>query len=830
MRIVIDMQGLQTPSSKNRGVGRYTEMLVKSLIAEATPKHEIYLVLNGCFTDEAIRLLNYFSSFLPRENIRCWQQYLKPVSGLSGNDLGRYISEIVREYFIESLNPDIIWSTNLQEGWHDDAVTSVKRINSKAIQVSTLHDVIPLLYPETHLASKIEPWYMEKIGYAKRSDAILTVSDFSKEKIVELLELDRDKIHVVHNAVCNDTFYPREDDKSLANNPYILYVGGGDEHKNLNALILAYEQMPPNVKSNFYLRFVGAGLRETITSKARILGVDVERFRFSDYVSDNELASIYRQASLFVYPSLSEGFGIPPLEAMACGTAVIASNAASLREIIGSDSALFDPTNTAELSNLMVEALTNQQFKSLLISNGLLQAKKFSWRLSAKKILRIFEFISSSESIDVIDEEPIYSRLISDLSKISNIDKTNLSALARSISESGLATGGERHKVKLFLDLSCLVHFDHATGIQRVVRAIADELRKIDSTLFELRTIFSYAGHANFYNAQFLNGKYIIPSEESLLDNVVEFNAGDTLIFLDLHPGSAISKESTINRLRLIGVKVFFVVYDLLPLEFPDYFVEELSTEFKYWLRVVALSDGVLCISRNVRDKYLQWTKDNCIQLPKSFGLNYFHLGADISNSMPSKGLPDTAAKFLEIIENAPTFLMVGTVEPRKGHKFVLDAFEEMWQNGSESILVIVGKPGWRNDETIHRLKLHRHNGSKLFWWDNASDELLELIYKNSTCLIAASEGEGFGLPLIEAAQHKIPIIARDIPVFREVAGDNASYFNGMETRNLVNAVENWLKQHKESLHPKSEDISWLTWGQSAQQLLVAVNLHQGIV
>jgi glycosyltransferase involved in cell wall biosynthesis len=824
MRIVIDMQGLQTQFSKSRGVGRYTEMIVKEFIAIAMGKHEIYLVLNGCFVEEAVNLIDQFSSFLPRENIKCWQQYLSPVSGISNNYLEKNISEIIREYFIESLNPDLIWSTNLQEGWFDDAVTSVKRIKSRALHASTIYDVIPLLYPKTHLASKIKNWYFEKIEYARRSDILLTVSEFSRLKIIDLLDVDQSKVHVAYCAVSDD-FYPVKEDLYPFWEPYVLYVGGGDEHKNLDILILAYSFLPIEIKSKFKLRFVGVGLSQIVGGKAKILGVDSINFVFNECVDNEELVSIYSRASLFVCPSLSEGFGIPPLEAMACGVPVISSSAASLPEVVGNELALFDPTNVNELRSLMHKALTDESFRADLISTGLLQASNFSWRQSAEKILKIFEEYSSLRPAVYLENKSSYFRLIEDLLKIDNFEKANLFCVAKSISESALAAAPKGQKKRIYVDLSSFVHFDDATGIQRVVRAITNELMKINSTIFDFHIVFSYPGHSDFYNAEIVGGRYVIPNEEKLTDHVAEFNANDVLIFLDLHPASAISKEITIPRLRSIGVVLFFVIYDILPVELPDYFLPELSAEFKDWLRIVSLSDGALCISRDVRDKYERWTVENGIRLSDSFNLNYFHLGADISNSMPSRGVPENAVLFFEKIKNKPTFLMVGTVEPRKGHKLALDAFEEMWSNGSENILVIVGKPGWRNDATINRIRSSQYKESKLFWWDNASDEFLDLIYKRSTCLVAASEGEGFGLPLIEAAHRKIPIIARDIPVFREVAGTHAFYFDGEEPRCLVSAIDTWLNHYKESTHPHSEDMPWLTWKQSAQQLLIAANV-----
>ena len=123
----------------------------------------------------------------------------------------------------------------------------------------------------------------------------------------------------------------------------------------------------------------------------------------------------------------------------------------------------------------------------------------------------------------------------------------------------------------------------------------------------------------------------------------------------------------------------------------------------------------------------------------------------------------------------------------------------------------------------VEQLRNHPELGYRLFWLEGISDEYLEKVYAASTCLIAASEGEGFGLPLIEAAQHKLPIIARDIPVFREVAGEHAYYFNGLDPQTLADSIKQWLTLHAEDKAPQSDGMPWLTWNQSARQLLAVI-------
>ena len=162
---------------------------------------------------------------------------------------------------------------------------------------------------------------------------------------------------------------------------------------------------------------------------------------------------------------------------------------------------------------------------------------------------------------------------------------------------------------------------------------------------------------------------------------------------------------------------------------------------------------------------------------------------------------------------------MVGTIEPRKGHREVLDAFELLWERNVEVNLVIVGKEGWMVGELTNRIRGHHKKNVNLYWFNGISDAYLEKIYAASTCLIAASHGEGFGLPLIEAAQHGIPILARDIPVFREVAGKNATYFKAEKAEEMSEAIISWLKEYHNSTHAKSNGMKYLTWKESTKTL-----------
>ncbi len=200
--------------------------------------------------------------------------------------------------------------------------------------------------------------------------------------------------------------------------------------------------------------------------------------------------------------------------------------------------------------------------------------------------------------------------------------------------------------------------------------------------------------------------------------------------------------------------------------------------------------------------------------------IRWFHLGSDIQSSRSIVDLPLYASHRLETLSHAPSFLMVSTLEPRKGHQQVLNAFNLLWQKGMTVNLVIVGKQGWRVDKLAGMLRQHSQLNHCLFWLEGISDEYLEKIYQACDCLIAASEGEGFGLPLIEAAREGLAIIARDIPIFHEVTQDHAYFFSGKAPEILAETILSWLTLFQCNQHPRSDAISWLTWRQSAEQLL----------
>jgi FkbM family methyltransferase len=381
---------------------------------------------------------------------------------------------------------------------------------------------------------------------------------------------------------------------------------------------------------------------------------------------------------------------------------------------------------------------------------------------------------------------------------------------------------------KLYVDVTALARVDLKTGIQRVVKSLVLELLANPPEHFQIEPILARRNpsrwdyhHASGFVAQLLS----MPAE-ALDEDPVEFGQGDIFFGADLHTDgvTAVASEGLYERWRRAGVSINFHVHDLLPVKLPQYFPAGEPENFRKWLSVVTENaDGLICTTEATAAELKHWIASQASLGSRRPQILTCPLGADFKPQISSRGVPADAASILDAISSQHSFLMVGTVEPRKGYDQALRAFEILWGEGADVCLAIVGKQGWMTEDLARRLKEHPQLGRRLFWLESISDEYLEKLYEACRCLIAASEGEGFGLPLIEAARHGLPIIARDIPVFREVSGNHATFFGGSDAGDLARAVASWLELYADDRHPKSQGMQWLTWAESIERLKTAL-------
>ncbi len=375
---------------------------------------------------------------------------------------------------------------------------------------------------------------------------------------------------------------------------------------------------------------------------------------------------------------------------------------------------------------------------------------------------------------------------------------------------------------QLFVDVTPIVDEDLKTGIERVVRAVVQRLVELPPSGFRVEPV-RFADGRFVYARQFMSvWLSLSPPEE---DGVVEPRNGDVFLGLAWSPHAIPQAQEVLRRYRDLGVRINFVVYDLLPQRHPTWFPPGLAEQHLGWLvAAAAVADRLIGISRDVADDVAAWLHDNGPDRILPLRIAHFPLGADIESSVASQGLPVDAQSILAKMRARTTFLMVGTVEPRKGHRQAIEAFTDLWQDGRDVALVIVGKRGWMTEDVEALIAAHPETGTRLIRIDNASDEFLECLYDAATALLAPSYGEGYGLPIVEAAKRSIPVVARDLPVFREVAGEGAAYFHGNSPKDLAFAIERWLAQAKVGTQPMPDRIRVRNWMESTSLLLDALS------
>lgn len=383
----------------------------------------------------------------------------------------------------------------------------------------------------------------------------------------------------------------------------------------------------------------------------------------------------------------------------------------------------------------------------------------------------------------------------------------------------------------LFLDVSATCRNDLKAGIDRFSRSLLIRLLRTPPPGFRTEPVYltDQSGVWHYRHARSYTLNLIECPGGWIQDDIAQMMAGDLLLGSDLSGNilEEAQKSGLFEEIKKTGVGIIFTIFDLLPIRLPHVFPPGADRHFLEWLRSVCkISDHLICISKSVAHDLLEWGRTEALTLPR---IEWFHLGADVKASSPTKGLPDDAKNCLSIIKSRPSFLMVGTIEPRKGHLQTIAAFERLWRENMDVNLVIVGQEGWKHlpdnqrrtiPRIVETIRIHDELNTRLFWLRGISDEYLEKVYGAAACLIFPSEGEGFGLPLIEAAQHGLPIIARDIPVFREVAGGHAFYFDGLTPEDLADALIQWLARYGKKDHPKSDTMPWQTWRESIAQLI----------
>lgn len=277
--------------------------------------------------------------------------------------------------------------------------------NTPLKTIVTIHDLIPYILPETVGKGYLKRFLRDMPNIVSEAAAIITVSEYSKKDILRFFpEFPEEKIFVTPLAADNN-FKPIEKKickKYIENtygitDPYILYLGGFSKRKNVKELIISFEKVKNSLNKKHKLLIAGSLRDEGKELKALVDSKGLsDSIIFTGFIEDSKLPILYSGAEAFIYPSIYEGFGLPPLEAMSCKTPVITSNLTSIPEVTDNAALLINPYNIDELSSAIVTLLNNESLKENLIKIGYERSKKFSWTTVAKETISVYEQISNS--------------------------------------------------------------------------------------------------------------------------------------------------------------------------------------------------------------------------------------------------------------------------------------------------------------------------------------------------------------------------------------------------------------------------------------------------
>ena len=858
-------------------------------------------------------------------------------------------AEALRENFLARLGADVVHISSIQEGFSDDGVTSIGVMGEQTPTGTMVQDLTPIALSDSILADPVvRAWYRDKLRHMRRARCILTISEASRQDAINFLGLPPANVINI-SAAAASCFRPSnmtaEERLALAAShglarPFICYFGGFAPYKNVDRLLEAFALLPPQLRGRHRLVLIGQIASEERTRLEEVaarFGLTADDVCFFGLSEDSKLVDLLHACTLFVYPSLREGFGLPVLEAMAAGAATLCGDRSSLPEVIGRPDAMFDPSSAVAIAERMQTVLEDEGFRAALCAYGPERAKQFSWRRSARLALDVYESLHEEETarnresrsvavrlprrprlawladwplplgraedllalgssyeiellldsdvaaqrvvaagLPVVDianfpaRLPAYDRVvieradasdwlaihpavlfqreseksapktlavsdsalgiirdadtafdefqnrragpvrvqravrasrIADIVERGHCGASSSVALTRMLARCVPVNAGDEYdwalaeavaanqpspgSPRLLVDVSNQALGFPGSGIARVVSRILQSLMIAPPAGLTVEPVRSLTPGGSFHYARRYAASLSAHPDPDCEEEEVELRIGDQFLALDLNhflPAQA----AFIARLRELGGQAHALIHDLLPMQRPDWFPPGLNELHRRWFTEIAGWDRLLCVSQAVQAE-VRTELDRHGRRDVWPKLGWFHLGSDLPNVSNAEPLPELAGR--------PSVLMVSILYARKGHMQALDAMERLWADGVDANLVFVGREGWGVNKLMRRLLTHPERGRRLFWYNGPDDALLSRLYATVDGVLIASEAEGFGLPLVEAIYHGRPVLARDLPVFRELVGDNVRYFRGLDAESLSGPLRQWLME-----------------------------------
>lgn len=720
--------------------------------------------------------------------------------------------------------------------------------------VGCLYDLIPLRYPAATALKNSAPFisWFEKV--LLRCDAIVCISQSVAQDLVVYLRENR----LATPANLRIGWWPLGADfgagaekapsrtaerLASAPTPFFMSVGTLEPRKAYPIALDAFELLWSQGCDARYV-IVGRPGWNTQALQRRIRQHKEfnRRLFWLDNASDADLSHLYPRARALIFPSFVEGFGMPLIEAAHYGARVIASDIPVFREVGGDGVVYFDLLDAKALAARIIEvgkeeAQTPRHHLSVLrwrdscatlvtmLRENAYQLDPSSIRdaLARTDVVQRKDKITAFFLTQLYDEvcerggQPLDARLkwaydrarefYWTASRVFRVARASIDAAPQTPQKTPPdwmvvePSAAKPRRGRLLIDVTLTWRSDVRTGIQRVVREVAKA--SIDG--------------GRGLPVAIVDGQLSFFSRDASRPQPVAIEPGDRFLLLDAGWIFVEEYGSVVESAAAQGAEIIACLYDLFPLVYASAFPLSLQIGFREWFeRVILRADRIVAISHSVARTYETYCAEHNCARKDGQSIRVWGLGADFSDNIELQ--PTKRARAIGEAAR-PFFLSVGTLAPNKAQALSLMAFERLWAEGVDVAFVIVGRRGWATLALQRRLRTHAEWGRRLFWFDDASDAELQYFYRHSRAVICPSLDEGFGLPLVEAARAGAPVIASDIEIFHEVAGDAVNYFELLDASALALRIKEMLHIRK-----SARPLATRSWTQSMLELYRALD------
>jgi len=722
-------------SSRNRGIGRYVKSLFDALAMR--DDIELFGLLNSAMHESFEEARTHVAKMIGAERVVVFPGLEDTCEHISENKDRKKLGEAAYEAFVREFAPDVLLAGSVAEGFGDDTCLSLKS-PAAYLKAAILYDLIPFVEPDKYLGdSKTKNWYADKIRQLESADVLLAISNSSRSEAIEFLNRPPKSAVAISTAVDRSIFFadgpsdPEVLRRLRITKPFVMHASAIEPRKNFDGLMRAFAALPADIRTKHQLVFVGsanAAAREELTLLARKLGLTDDDLILTGYVPDPDLVQIFRACRLFVFPSFHEGFGLPALEAMACGCPTIGSNITSVPEVVGSAAYTFDPADTAQMSALMGTLLSDQKAWKKARSHAIQHAAKFSWEKVADRTVAALKSAFAGRAAVPPAAFPSALRMashIADRVDLPSIDPQDVAILSKRLAAGEDELVAKRAELFPKKGKTWRIEgpFDSSYSLALVNRETARAMARLGWRV----ALHSTEGPGDF------------PPDPAFLAANPDLEAMHARVAKDGGRRSfAVSRLLYPPRVAdMSGLTKMLHHYAWEESGFPQAWVDDFNDSLTI---MTALSTHV--------EKIMI---DNGVSVPlatSGCGVDHWErIVAEPSYTIEARGF---------------RFLHVSSCFPRKGVDAMLAAYEAAFSVDDDVTLVIKTFDNPHNDLREKLAELRDRNPRfphVVTIFGDITDAELKALYRQCDVMVGPSFAEGFGVPFAEAMLTGIPVI-----------------------------------------------------------------------